>query len=194
MKVSPYCELYANQLLKDVEYVALHGFDALIMQRSKANLACDTVMNKQSRTLIDAKRNVDVSPGQDQPPLSSLRVKSPPKSIPKSADENGRESSTKLPKFTKSPGNLEWKPADDWTRIEVDTGGPTISSATQLLGEALRTTPSEVRCTICKTTTPSEYSKNNSQSYFSCTSPIRVSSFFKSFASVFSIFLYLASG
>ncbi|KAK6046961.1 hypothetical protein COOONC_15535 [Cooperia oncophora] len=39
MKFSPYCELYVSLLLKDAEYAACHGIEAVVEQRTKANLA-----------------------------------------------------------------------------------------------------------------------------------------------------------
>ncbi|KAK6051830.1 hypothetical protein COOONC_10665 [Cooperia oncophora] len=37
---SPYCELYVSLLLKDAEYAACHGIEAVVEQRTQANLAC----------------------------------------------------------------------------------------------------------------------------------------------------------
>ncbi|PIO66357.1 hypothetical protein TELCIR_11932 [Teladorsagia circumcincta] len=106
---------------------------------------------------------------------SASKSKPSPKAVPlKPSDENceenllkrsvfsiyfalsSSESSSKPPKPTKNVRSQEQNSPDDWTKIEVDNC-PTISSATQLLGEALRTSPAEVRCTICKAMTPSEY-------------------------------------
>ncbi|KHJ97661.1 hypothetical protein OESDEN_02367 [Oesophagostomum dentatum] len=38
MKVSPYCELYVSQFLKDIEHIASYGIDAVLRQRCMANL------------------------------------------------------------------------------------------------------------------------------------------------------------
>nr|CDJ94094.1 Zinc finger domain containing protein [Haemonchus contortus] len=39
VKISQYCEHYVSILLKDAEYVAIHGVDTVVEQRTKARLA-----------------------------------------------------------------------------------------------------------------------------------------------------------
>ncbi|VDO48122.1 unnamed protein product [Haemonchus placei] len=46
VKISQYCEHYVSILLKDAEYVAIHGVDAVVEQRTKASMACDVALKR----------------------------------------------------------------------------------------------------------------------------------------------------
>uniref|UniRef100_A0A7I4Y9K0 C2H2-type domain-containing protein n=1 Tax=Haemonchus contortus TaxID=6289 RepID=A0A7I4Y9K0_HAECO len=39
VKISQYCEHFVSIFLKDAEYVALHGVDAVVQQRTRASMA-----------------------------------------------------------------------------------------------------------------------------------------------------------
>ncbi|KIH60080.1 zinc finger, C2H2 type [Ancylostoma duodenale] len=140
MRVSPYCELYVNQFLKDVEHIAVYGIDAVVMQRSKSNLACKTCATNASSSVDDSTA---VDKDKEDTPAAP------------SASNSSGSASKKQPKEQLSR-NRSRIPSDDWMRIEVDNTSA-ISPATQILSEALRTNTPEVRCMICKAMTPSEY-------------------------------------
>ncbi|EYC34668.1 hypothetical protein Y032_0001g88 [Ancylostoma ceylanicum] len=169
MRVSSYCELYVNQFLKDIEHIATYGIDAVVMQRSKSNLACDSALNKLPRKGNTVKRKRSVSPSHTQPSSSSKTcVANASSSVDASTSvDKDKEDTSVVPSASNSSTSASQKqakgsrnrsriPSDDWMRIEVDNTSA-ISPATQILSEALRTNAPEVRCMICKAMTPSEY-------------------------------------
>ncbi|CAJ0599639.1 unnamed protein product [Cylicocyclus nassatus] len=164
MRVSSYCELYVNQFLKDIEHIATYGIDNVVMQRSKANLACDTAISKLPRKSSPVKRKRNsLSPSHRETSLSkSNNVKDSSVNElhehgdPNEADEYLEEPSTSSARKVKESRKRIRMPSDDWMRIEVDNT-TSISPATQILSEALRTNAPEVRCTLCKAMTSSDY-------------------------------------
>ncbi|KAJ1348786.1 hypothetical protein KIN20_004178 [Parelaphostrongylus tenuis] len=151
-KLSPYCEIYANQLLKDAEYVPIHGIDAVVMQRFQANMAYDIAMNNLSKN--KQEENFKPSSSSEQPQTSSTStLQTLLNAMPSPTTENTgglRESGYKASRAKCDTNRI---PNENCMDIEVIK----CVKATEMVSEALRTSTFETHCMICKTLTPSEY-------------------------------------
>uniref|UniRef100_A0A0K0DML3 C2H2-type domain-containing protein n=1 Tax=Angiostrongylus cantonensis TaxID=6313 RepID=A0A0K0DML3_ANGCA len=156
MKVSPYSELYANQLLRDTEYEAIYGIDVVVMQRSQANMACDSSMRKLHKNDDADRSKPGGSFGHSQTPSSTneRQTSAKVKALSTTGGIGGLKSLAKAgERASRAKDDNGPITNEDWIRLEVSK----YAKAAEMASETFRSSAPETHCMICRTLTPSEY-------------------------------------